>query len=226
MPSPLAAWIGLLAELSRTDPDPRVRRRAQCLVVLDGSASPGQTARLVGVDTKTLRRWRQRFLAQGREGLLDRPRPGRPRKLDGEAETFMERVLSELPTVHGYATATWTLADLQDRLARHGWVVSLGTVERTLHRLGYQYRRPRHDLDHRRDADVVATAQQTLAVLQKKGLITPAESASCISTSVICTPIPTWQKSGNRAGPPPPSQPPGLISGSPSSGPSSTAPER
>jgi transposase len=160
MESPLAVWVGLLAEWSRTDPDPRVRRRAPCLVVLDASPSQCQAARLVGVDPKTLRRWTQRFLAKGREGLADRPRLGRSRKLDAAAETFIERVLSELPTVHGYATATWTLADLQ-----------------------------------------------------KRGLITQAEYDSCISTNAICTPITTWERSGNREGLPVPSLRPGSIGG-------------
>jgi transposase len=137
--------------------------------VLTSRGSQRQAASLLHVDAKTLRRWTQRFLSQGREGLADRPRQGRPRKLDAQAEVFLEGVLRELPTDYGYATATWTLTDLQDLLTRHGWVVSLGTVDRTLPRLGYQYRRPRPDLDHRQDADVVATAQQTLTVLQKRG---------------------------------------------------------
>lgn len=183
------------------------------------------TSRSLKVDTKTLRRWTRRFLVEGRDGLVDRPRSGRPRTLDADAEALIERVLAELPTEYGYATASWTLSDLRDLLADKGWEVSLGTVERALHRLGYWYRRPRHDLDHRQDADAVASVQHTLAVLQKKGVITQAEYDSCISTSVICTPIPTWQKSGNHAVRHARSLPPESISGSRSLAPWITAPE-
>jgi transposase len=90
--------------------------------VLTSRGSQRQAASLLHVDAKTLRRWTQRFLSQGREGLADRPRQGRPRKLDAQAEVFLEGVLRELPTDYGYATATWTLTDLQDLLTRHGWV--------------------------------------------------------------------------------------------------------
>ncbi len=205
------------------DPDPRVRRRAQCLVVLCVSESQRQAARLAHVDAKTLRRWSQRYVAEGRDGLADRPRPGRPRKLNGKAEAFIQRLLDELPTEHGYVTATWTLADLQDLLARNGWLVALTTLDRALHWMGYRYRRPRHDLDHRQDADAVASVKQTLAVLQKKGVITQAEYDSCISMSAICTPIPTWQKCVSDAAFPTPSRQPVSTRRSPSLEPLSIA---
>lgn len=48
----------------------------------------------------------------------------------------------------------------------------------------------------------MATAHLTLTVLQKRGLITPAEFAFCISMSATCTPIPTWQRCGSAAVPP------------------------
>jgi hypothetical protein len=117
--------------------------------------------------------------------------------LPTEARTLLTKVLEELPTVHGYATATWTLADLQDLLAGKGWSVALTTVSRTLHELGYVYRRPKYDLQHRQDADSVATAQQTLRILQQKGGLTAAESAWFTAMSATCTPIRTWQTAGN-----------------------------
>lgn len=202
MESLLVPFHDTLRHLSRTDADRGVRRRAQCLRGYCASESLAQAARLVGVSSRQLQRWSLRFLAEGRDGLADRPRSGRPRKLDADAETFIECALADLPTAYAYPAATWTIADLQDLLARHGWLVSQPTVDRALHRLGYRYRRPRHDLHHRQDADSVATAQQTLAVLQKKGIITREEYDSCMSMSVICTPIPTWQKSGDSVGSP------------------------
>lgn len=226
MKSSLAPHRDALIDLARTDADPRVRRRSQCLVILCASASQATASRVAGVSASSLRRWRERFVAHGRAGLADAPRYGRPRKLDLEAEALLERLLTEVPTEYGYATATWTLADIRDLLARQGWVVSVATVDRTVHRLGYGYQRPRHDLTHRQDADAVATAKQTLAVLQKKGLLTPEEYASCISTSATCTPIPTWQRYGSCGASDTPSPLQESISGSRFSVPWSTAPER
>jgi transposase len=44
----------------------------------DGLGSTAVAAK-VGVEVGTARKWRARFLAQRLEGLLDEPRPGRPR---------------------------------------------------------------------------------------------------------------------------------------------------
>lgn len=189
-----------LERLARTDPDEQVRWRAQCLVVVTRSRTQRDAAQLVKVDPSTLARWRRRFIGQGRDGLADRPRSGRPVKLSAEARQLLTTVLDELPTEHGYATATWTLADLQDLLARRGWVVTQTTVARTLHTLGYRYIRPKHDLQHRHDTDSVATAAKALQLLQKKGDLTAQEFAWSTEMSVTCTPIRTWQSAGKNAG--------------------------
>ncbi len=190
----------LVLEVTRHDPNAHVRHRAQCLVVLARASSLRAASRLTGVDPKTLRRWQDRFAAEGRDGLADRLRSGRRPKLDAAGRARLTAILDEMPTAHGYATATWTLADMRDLLAREGWVVGTTTVGRTLHALGYAYRRPRHDLQHRQDADAVATAKQTLALLQKKGGLTEEESAWCTAMNATFTPTRTWHTSGNAAG--------------------------
>lgn len=48
-----------------------------------------------------------------------------------------------------------------------GVAVSVYTVHRVVHALGYRYRRPRHDLTHRQDRAAVAAAKQVLDWLQK-----------------------------------------------------------
>lgn len=87
----------MLRQVARTDQEPRVRRRAQCLLVLETAASLRQAARLVGVSTPMLRRWRARFMTDGRHGLADRPRQGRPPKLDTTARALLAQVLEQSP---------------------------------------------------------------------------------------------------------------------------------
>lgn len=199
IPADLVPHADMLAYLARTDASPQVRRRAQCLLTWTQCPVLRIAASMTAASPKSLRRWRDRFLMDGRAGLADRPRPGCPRKLPAAADAMLTTILPQLPTVHGYATVCWTLADLQDLLARQGWQVSIATVERQLHRLGYVYRRPRHDLAHRQNADAVASAEAVLSALRKKGVLTMADCTWSISTSAISTPIPTWQRSGNDA---------------------------
>jgi transposase len=202
-----------LLVLTKRDRDPKVCHRAHALVTLAASASMCAAAQQLGVSTKSLGRWRERFLAEGRNGLCDRPRRGRPPKLPMAARTLLVEALAADPGAYGYPVATWTIADLTDLLARHGWMVSAVTVNRTVHALGYVHRRPRHDLRHRQDAEAVASAQRVLADLQKRGLMPPAESGSSISTSASFIPIPTWLRAGNGAERPAAFRRPGPTSG-------------
>jgi transposase len=68
--------------------------------VLAAAEGLGNTAvaAKVGVEVGTARRWRDRFLAQRLEGLLDEPRPGRPRTVtDDQVEAVITRTLETAP---------------------------------------------------------------------------------------------------------------------------------
>lgn len=188
-----------LITLTKTDPDGARRHRAHVLLASLDAAHLQDAATQCEVSYDSLHRWWGRFLAEGRDGLADRPRSGRPRKLPEEAVVVLRTAVAAPPEDYGYPTAVWTVADLTDLLARKGWLVSITTVQRTLHAEGYVYRRPRHDLAHRQDAEAVASAAHVLDTLQKKGLISPTTCTSSISTNARFTPIPTWTAAGNDA---------------------------
>jgi transposase len=188
-----------LRRLTRTDPDPRVRHRADGLLLVAGGMPLTQAATVFGCSRNSLRTWRHRFLAEGRDGLADRGRPGCPPKLDAAARALLDTALVASPLDYDYPVTTWTVADLTDLLGRHGWSVSTATVHRTLHTMGYVYRRPRHDLTHRQDAEAVASAKHVLAELQKRGLLPGLASGFSTWMSATSTPIPTWSRSGSGA---------------------------
>ena len=74
----LSAQREVLHHLTRTDPDPRVRRRAHALLLLSRGQSVMAVARLFETAPHRVRAWRSRFLIGGRQGLADAPRTGRP----------------------------------------------------------------------------------------------------------------------------------------------------
>src|SRR5262245_24414407 len=199
----LGAQQETLRQLTRTDPDPRVRRRAHALLLLSEGRSVVAVARLFGTAPHRVRTWRGRFLDRGRDGLADEPRTGRPPKLDAAALAFLEEALATGPQAYGLPVTIWSIRDLREVLvARLGVRVCPTTVHRAGQRLGYRYRRPRHDLRHRPGQEAVAPAENVLAWLRKKAL-TPRESHGwSTSTSARFIVIPTWQKSGNGEGTP------------------------
>jgi transposase len=198
-PGPLPAPGGPAPPRPRR-PRPRVRHRAAALVLVADGLTLTEAARLLGRSRTSLRAWRDRFLAAGRAGRPGPPRPPAGAGRGGQAaRRLLADALAESPLDHGYPVTTWTVADLADLLGRRGWAVSAATVSRTLHALGYRYRRPRHDLTHRQDAAAVASAEHALAELQTRGLPPGPASALSTWTRATCTPIPTWRRSGSAA---------------------------
>jgi transposase len=190
-----------LRQLTRTDPDPRVRRRAHAVLLVAEGHAVVAVARLFATAPHRVRAWRSRFLASGRHGLADEPRPGRPPKLDAAALAFLREALETSPQTYGLPVTIWSIRDLREVLAhRLGARVCTATVHRAVQRLGYRYRRPRHDLTHRQDQEAVAAAEDVLSWLRKKALAPPANFVWSTSTSVRSTVIPAWQKCGNDAG--------------------------
>lgn len=185
-----------LQVLTRRDPSPQVRHRAHLLLTLIKAATWKEAAAYADTSERSLRRWQDRYLQEGRDGLCDRPRTGRPRKVTPDVEAIIVDALERSPLDVDIPMAVWSIPALQEHLRRQGWSFGRGTVYHAVHRLGYGYQRPRHDLHHRQDAEAVASAAHVLATLQKRGLLAQ-DSVSSMPMSVTCIPIPLWQRSGN-----------------------------
>ena len=196
----LTSHAAALRRLTRTDGDPRVRHRADALLPLAHGRSGEDAAHARGCCTQRSRVWRGRFLAAGRPGLADRPRSGRPARLADRARALLETALAGSPLAYGYPVTTWTVADLADLRTQRGWPVSRVTGARGLPRLGYRYRRPRHDLTRRQDAAAVASAQHVLGELQKRGQLPGRDCGVLTGMHVTCLPTPTWQRPGSGGG--------------------------
>ena len=67
------------------------------LLCADGLTSKA-VAETLGVHERTVGKWRRRFLVQRIDGLLDEPRPGRPRSIpDDRVAEVVERTLYSAP---------------------------------------------------------------------------------------------------------------------------------
>ena len=190
-----------LHHVIKTDPDPRVRRRAQALLWVAEGHSQASAAHLLQTSAYRVHVWQQRFEADGRAGLVDRPRGGRPHALSEADRVLLAEALDRGPQAYDVPVTIWSIRDLQALLQReHGVRVSVYTVHRAVQAMGYRYRRPRHDLTHRQDRDAVAAAKHVLDWLQKKQLLSREDPIWSTWTSVKSTRTPTWQKSGDAKG--------------------------
>jgi transposase len=72
--------------------------RARIVLSAAGSLTNGEIAESLGVSRPTVTKWRNRFATQRLEGLLDEPRPGRPRTItDEQVEQVVITTLERQP---------------------------------------------------------------------------------------------------------------------------------
>ena len=72
--------------------------RSRIVLAAAEGMSTSAVARRLDVSVGTARRWRARFVGEGLEGLLDEPRPGRPRTVaDEQVEAVITRTLETTP---------------------------------------------------------------------------------------------------------------------------------
>jgi transposase len=106
MPTPFPVEIALEDE-QRAQLVSWARRRTsaqalalRCRVVLlaDRGLNNTEIARELGIDVSSARKWRSRFAAHGLDGLVDEPRPGRPRTIgDEQVEEVIIKTLETTP---------------------------------------------------------------------------------------------------------------------------------
>jgi transposase len=197
----LVDHAGELRCLVKTDPDPRVRRRAQALLQVAQGDAVVRVATAFGTAAHRVRTWRDRFLDRGREGLVDKPRAGRPPKLDPAQLALLDEALTQGPQAYGWPVTMGSIRDLCALVGQQcGVQVSVSTVPRVVPRLGYRYRRPRHDLRHRQDREAVASAKEVLAWLGTA--LSPVDCTSSMATNARSIGTLGWQRCGSDAGNP------------------------
>ena len=104
-------------------------------------------ARAAGMERQALGDAIKRYNAEGLEGLFDRGKPGRPRKLDAAQEKELTELLIEGPDPDKDGVSAYTLDDLVEivksrwQVKYHPWSMSVA-----IKRLGFsrQKTRPRH----------------------------------------------------------------------------------
>src|SRR5262249_21060402 len=96
----------------------RVFRRAQAVREVVAGHHINAVSAAFHVANSALRKWVQRFAQEGSQGLLDRPRSGRPPKVTGELEQHLNRLIDQDPLEHGSMHSQWSCRELAIVLAR------------------------------------------------------------------------------------------------------------
>ena len=96
----------------------RIFRRAQAVREVVAGHYVSAVAATLHFTNSALRTWVQRFAQQGPQGLLDRPRSGRPRKVTCELEQYLNRLVDQDPLQQGARSSQWSCHELALVLAQ------------------------------------------------------------------------------------------------------------
>ena len=122
----------------------RVSQRAQMVLLSARRKKVPEIADTFDVCLPTVRFWIRRFDDSGPDGLYDRPRSGRPRKITAAVRGMVIQLMQEDPQQEGNLATFWTVAMLALALTRKLSVtLSPSALRETLHELGLRWGRPR-----------------------------------------------------------------------------------
>ena len=119
------------------------RRRLQALRLLRDGFGPVEVARQVGVDRRSVRRWKAAAQHGGAKALTAKPAAGRPRRLGVQELRRLRRWLLAGAQAAGLGTDLWTCPRVAWLIEqRFGVRYHAAHVSRLLHGLGFSSQKP------------------------------------------------------------------------------------
>jgi transposase len=131
------------------------RRRHRAIALLAEGWSPVEVARHVGVDRRSVRRWRAAHDREGPEGVASRRAPGRPSKLDARSRQRLEQLLLKGARASGFPTDLWTCPRIGEVIHRTFDIeYHVDHLGRLLRSLGWTPQKPERQARERNEAAI------------------------------------------------------------------------
>jgi transposase len=121
-------------------------QRYQAVLLLGRGQTPEAVAEAVGVCRSSVYSWAKAYRGHGLAGVAIRRRQHWPRRVEATGEAWLTALLRADPQAHGYVSTGWTVPLLLREAAAAGYLVGAKTLRRTLHRLGWRWKRPKYVL--------------------------------------------------------------------------------
>ena len=145
------------------------RRRYRALELLADGYDAGEVARRVGVDRRSVRRWKAAHREGGEEALKARPVSGRPPKLSALQRTELEEALLAGPVAAGFATDLWTCPRVRDLIWKRFRVrYHVDHIGRLLRTLGWSPQRPQRRAVERDEEKIQGWVKKVWPRIKKK----------------------------------------------------------
>ena len=149
---------------------PQEAKRLAGMRLLERGQSVMQVSRALGTAHSTVSAWKVRLETEGPKAIKDKPRSGRPPKLDPAQRDELIQCLEGGALAHGYSSDLWTLPRvkrlIRDRFGVHFHVNSLGELLRSL---GFSPQKPARRSRQRDSEKVKEFREVRWPKLKKRG---------------------------------------------------------
>lgn len=161
-------------------PEELQRRRERAIALLKEGIAPVDVASRVGVDRRSVRRWKAAHRREGSAGLAARPIPGRPCALKEHHQRRLERLLLKGARGCGFATDLWTCARVAQLIRdRFGVDYHVDHIGRLLRALGWSPQKPARRAVERDEAAIAGWIKKDWPRIKK----TPRTGGRRLSSS-------------------------------------------
>ena len=142
-----------------------VRSRCEMILLSDEGLSPPKIGERVRFNGRTVRRYIDRYEADGIAGLSNKRRPGRPPRVTPAYLTKLGELLDQFPRDLSLPFSNWTTENLAVYLAEQtGIVIGARQVENYLKANDWRLRRPVRTVKHKQDKQQVEEKKTTASV--------------------------------------------------------------
>jgi|SRR5579863_2588147 transposase len=150
-------------------PEDLERRRKRAVELLGQGLPPVEVARMVGVDRRSVRRWKAAHRRGGAVSLRAKPVPGRPSRLQQEAKAALEEVLVRGARAAGFPTDLWTCPRVAEVIhSNFGVRYHADHIGRLLHSLGWSPQKPQRRAVERDEERIQTWIKQEWPRIKKK----------------------------------------------------------
>lgn len=150
-------------------PEELERRRRRAVSLLYKGYQPVEVARMIGVDRRSVRRWKAAWIQEGQRGIEAKPASGRPCRLDDDEKAELVRELLKGARAAGFPTDLWTCPRV-GRLIEElfGVRYNVDHVCRLLRSLGWSPQKPERRAVERNEDEIRRWVKEEWPRVKKK----------------------------------------------------------
>jgi transposase len=152
-------------------------RRQRAIDLLKEGYQPYEVAHKLGVDRRSVRRWKAAHREDGIQALKAKPVPGRPARMDAKKKIQLEKLLLKGAQSAGFPTDLWTCPRIAHAISSHfGVTYHVDYIGPLLRSLGWSPQKPQHRALERDEKGIQRWIKKTWPLVKKnqpsKGTLT------------------------------------------------------